>query len=86
MTEDEPVVVEYCANCECENVFRWDVKEDGYVAFCPHCGALLMLCDECTHAEDNPGMRCCEKRCRKFKRDYMRRMRKWKVFEIRKPV
>ena len=24
---------------------------DGYQAFCPYCGEVLMLCDECQHSE-----------------------------------
>ena len=47
-------IVEYCSECEHENEFRWDVDEFGYKAYCPHCGAVLMLCDECSHREDQP--------------------------------
>lgn len=51
---NEKYVVEYCSNCETENEFRWDVEEEGFKAYCPHCGAVLMLCDECVHREDAP--------------------------------
>lgn len=51
-------VIETCANCERDNIMEWNVKEDGYVAFCSHCGNKMMLCDECLHAEDNPNMKC----------------------------
>lgn len=47
-------VVEYCSECETENEFRWDVNAEGFKAYCPHCGAVLMLCDECVHREDSP--------------------------------
>nr|DAR04711.1 MAG TPA: zinc-ribbon domain protein [Caudoviricetes sp.] len=46
---DPAVVTEVCPNCDAEVELRWDVKRDGYKAFCPHCGARLMLCDECQH-------------------------------------
>lgn len=47
-------VVEYCSECDTENEFRWDVETDGYKAYCPHCGKVLMLCDECVHSDDTP--------------------------------
>ena len=52
---DPAVVTEVCPNCDAEVKLRWDVKKDGYKAFCPHCGARLMLCDECQH---RPGGGC----------------------------
>lgn len=42
-------VTETCSECEKEIELRWDVNSDGFKAFCPHCGARLMLCDACTH-------------------------------------
>lgn len=51
-------IIEMCPHCEAENEFPWDVETMGYVATCQHCGKKLMLCDECMHADDNPGMRC----------------------------
>jgi Lar family restriction alleviation protein len=51
-------VTEMCGNCMSENTFDWDVKTDGYKAYCPHCGEEMMLCDECKHAEDNPNHIC----------------------------
>ena len=51
--------VEVCPWCGCENVFSdCNVEESGYVATCWQCGKKIFLCDECMHAEDNPGMRC----------------------------
>ena len=47
-------VTEYCSECETENTMGWDVEEEGFKAYCPHCGAVLMLCDECVHREDSP--------------------------------
>lgn len=58
MKQKEAFVVEYCGNCENENEFRWDVKAEGYKAYCLHCGAVLMLCDECIHSDDPP-IQCC---------------------------
>lgn len=48
-------VTEICPHCEAENTMVWDVKRDGYEAFCSHCGKKMMLCDECLHADDNKG-------------------------------
>ena len=45
-------VVEVCPECGAENIIRWDVEKEGYVAYCPHCGSKMMLCDECLHADD----------------------------------
>lgn len=47
-------VTEWCSECEYENEFAWDVNEYGYKAYCPHCGAVLMLCSECMWREDTP--------------------------------
>lgn len=40
-------VTEWCPHCEREATFEWNVEEQGYKAFCPSCGKLLMLCSEC---------------------------------------
>lgn len=46
------VVTELCSNCEREvEIHGWDTERDGYQAFCPYCGKVLMLCDECQHSE-----------------------------------
>lgn len=45
----ENYVIEVCPTCETEIEMRWDVKKDGFKAFCPKCGEVLMLCDECFH-------------------------------------
>lgn len=45
-------VIEVCPECGAENVMTWDVEKEGYVAYCPHCGSKMMLCDECLHADD----------------------------------
>ena len=64
----QPAVVhEYCPNCEYDNTIEWDVEKEGYVAYCPHCGAMVMLCDECMHADDNPNHDCNAKLCAKRK-------------------
>lgn len=49
------IVTEFCANCEREvEIHGWDTERDGYQAFCPYCGDVLMLCDECQHTEPAP--------------------------------
>lgn len=66
-------VVEVCPECGAENVMTWDVEKEGYVAYCPHCGSKMMLCDECIHSDDapicdwNPCNGCCRERekCKK---------------------
>lgn len=45
-------VCEVCPECGAENIMTWDVETEGYVAYCPHCGSKMMLCDECLHADD----------------------------------
>lgn len=52
ITKIQTETVEVCPFCDQENVYpNWDVKEQGYVAQCHHCGKLIMLCDECMHDE-----------------------------------
>lgn len=46
-------VVETCPNCDREVTLVWDVRVEGFKAFCPYCGERLMLCDECQHRFDN---------------------------------
>lgn len=66
-------VCEVCPECGAENIMTWDVEKDGYVAYCPHCGSKMMLCDECLHSDDapicdwNPHNGCCRERekCKK---------------------
>lgn len=53
-----PEVTEVCSSCMNENTIIWDCEQDGYVAYCPHCGEKMMLCDACRHADDNPKMFC----------------------------
>lgn len=40
-------VTEVCPSCEAEVTMIWDVNQDGYKAYCPHCGGRLMLCSMC---------------------------------------
>lgn len=55
----ETEAVECCPWCEGENVYKnWNVKRDGYVVTCQHCGKQIFLCDECLHAEDNTQQKC----------------------------
>lgn len=55
----ETECVEPCPYCGKENIYQnYDAAAHGYKAFCQECGAEIMLCDECLHADDNPGGRC----------------------------
>ena len=52
-------VVEVCPHCASENLWRdLDVVKEGYKTTCNECGAEMMLCDECLHADDNPCQKC----------------------------
>lgn len=51
--------IEMCPHCGCECSFpNYSVKKNGYVAKCTGCGREILLCDECRHSADNPGMFC----------------------------
>lgn len=39
-------VTEWCPNCDHEVTMRWDIHADGYKAFCPYCGNVLMPNDK----------------------------------------
>lgn len=41
-------VNEDCPHCGNSNTWIWNVDEDGYKVFCPHCGEKMMLCGECS--------------------------------------
>lgn len=51
----------------------FEEQYEGYVAYCPHCGSKMMLCDECIHSDNapicdwNPHNGCCRERekCKK---------------------
>lgn len=59
--------VEVCPYCESENVYR-SRDPDSYIAVCKYCGRLIFLCDECSHAEDNPNMECDWRECEGYNR------------------
>ena len=51
--------VEVCPHCGNENVYEnIDPVAVGYKMVCNGCGAEIMLCDECMHADDNPCGKC----------------------------
>lgn len=53
-----PEVTECCPHCDKEITLLWDVQKDGYKAFCPKCGGVLMLCSMCL--EDNTKCDWCD--------------------------
>ena len=58
MSEYRHEAVEVCPHCMQEvPVPNW-APSDGYRAYCPVCFESILLCDECMHAEDNPGHIC----------------------------
>ena len=51
--------IETCPHCDCDNIFsNYDPVANGYKAICWNCGATIMLCDECLHADDNLSQKC----------------------------
>ena len=51
--------VEICPFCMGENIFpNYDVRRNGFVVTCKHCGEEIMLCDECCHLEDSDSHKC----------------------------
>ena len=44
---EPPEVTEMCPSCGREVTLLWDTERDGYKAYCPYCGARLMLCSAC---------------------------------------
>lgn len=48
-------IEETCPSCNGVARIYWNIKEDGYKAYCPICGGRLMLCSECMTAEDERG-------------------------------
>lgn len=65
-------VTEGCPHCNAENTFEWDPEQEGYKAYCCHCGSEMMLCTECMGADDNPTCKCdwhqCNGECLCFRR------------------
>lgn len=42
--------VECCCFCDKENILTgWDIRKDGFKAYCMECGAEMLLCDACMH-------------------------------------
>ncbi len=58
MSDNRYSVTECCPDCGAENTMDWSIEQDGYKAYCAHCGHEMMLCDECLHADDNQGQKC----------------------------
>jgi len=59
--DERKTVVEWCPHCGCENEIRWNTEVMGFKAYCPYCGNVLMLCDECQHQDiDGTGSPSCE--------------------------
>lgn len=50
--------VEVCPHCMGENILNWDIEKDGFQVKCKHCGQEMMLCDACTHSDDNEKQIC----------------------------
>ena len=52
-------VIEMCPHCGNESIWvDLDPVKSNYKAVCKGCGKEIFLCDECLHADDNPGQRC----------------------------
>ena len=51
-------VIESCANCGSEITMEWNVEIRGYEAYCPVCGELIMLCNQCRYYGDEEDGDC----------------------------
>lgn len=62
--------VELCSHCMLEHYEKdWEPSK-GYRTICMNCGESILLCDECSHSEDNESMYCdWEQETRKCFRD-----------------
>ena len=40
-------VTAYCQTCRREITWKWDIRCDGLVAYCPHCGGKVTFCGQC---------------------------------------
>lgn len=45
--ETEKLIHKLCSWCGEGASFYWNIENNNYQAFCPHCGSVLMLCSEC---------------------------------------
>lgn len=63
------IVTEWCSNCDSEIEMRWNTDDRGYQAFCPVCGAPLMLCDECRHSDDFKDCDWSDGTCHRMKKE-----------------
>lgn len=69
-------VVECCPHCDYEVTMEWDVDTDGFVAYCPHCGNLLLLCDECRHnGPEGELLECSHDRCQRHKKEFILKLK-----------
>ena len=53
--ELDDYVVAWCLHCEHQITMLWDIEADGMMAYCPHCGGRMMLCDNCDGECDYDG-------------------------------
>lgn len=51
-------VNDLCPHCECEVDMKWNVKEQGLYAKCPHCGKPFMLCNYCPATDPESSEDC----------------------------
>lgn len=68
--------VEVCPYCDTENIYlNYNADSQGYIAICDNCGLAIFLCDECLHAEDNPGRKCDWKDFGTFRECFRRKIK-----------
>jgi len=73
---EENTVTEWCPHCEAEVRMEWNVDRDGFVAYCPHCGNLLLLCDECRHnGPEGESLECSHVRCQRHKKEFVLKLK-----------
>lgn len=58
-------IIEMCPHCEHEIEMVWDTEKQGYQAYCPVCGNVIMLCSECQQQDiDGLGAPTCNWNCK----------------------
>lgn len=83
--EECPQVAELCPYCEHEVYLNWDVEEDGYQIFCPHCGNAIMLCSMCDARDGAPCDWNEETGCKHSRPGYGKQMNPWTLISDHRP-
>lgn len=50
----------HCPKCEKDVKWKWNLRQDGLVAYCPHCGEKITFCRQCNYDRLNCIKKSCE--------------------------